>query len=92
MGQRTHTHHPQPAPDADPAAAAQAARLRYVRDDRPGIRRVRAGRGFRYVDPNGKPVRDAETLGRIRSLVIPPESSPFFIGEYAITPILFCPQ
>ena len=72
MGQRTHTHHPQPTPDADPAAAAQAARLRYVRDDRPGIRRVRAGRGFRYVGPDGKPVGDAETLGRIRSLVIPP--------------------
>src|SRR4051795_174018 len=24
----------------------------------PGIRRIRCGRGFRYVDPEGKPIRD----------------------------------
>lgn len=37
-----------------------------------GIRRRRSGRGFRYVDDAGEPVRDAETLDRIRGLVIPP--------------------
>jgi len=57
---------------ADPKASAQAAGLRYVMDTRPGIRRVRAGGGFRYTGPDGKTVRDKETLARIKSLVIPP--------------------
>ena len=56
----------------DPAAAAMDAGLRYVTDARPGIRRVRSGRGFRYVDPDGATVRDPVTLARIRSLAIPP--------------------
>jgi DNA topoisomerase-1 len=33
---------------------------------------VRTARGFRYVDAHGRPVRHAQTLKRIRSLVIPP--------------------
>ncbi|MEV5747086.1 DNA topoisomerase IB [Actinoallomurus sp. NPDC052308] len=37
-----------------------------------GIRRIRCGRGFRYVDPDGEPVRDPETLARVKALVIPP--------------------
>lgn len=37
-----------------------------------GIRRKRSGRGFRYCDDAGEPVRDAEILDRIRGLVIPP--------------------
>ncbi|MBV8818896.1 MAG: DNA topoisomerase IB, partial [Acidobacteriaceae bacterium] len=41
-------------------------------DDVAGIRRKRSGRGFTYVDPDGKSVTDADTLKRIRSLVIPP--------------------
>jgi DNA topoisomerase-1 len=57
---------------ADPKVSAQAAGLRYVMDTRPGIRRTRAGRGFRYTGPDGKTVRDQETLARIKSLVIPP--------------------
>ena len=32
----------------------------------------RAGKGFYYIDAEGKRVRDAETLARIKSLVIPP--------------------
>jgi len=46
--------------------------LRYVTDSKPGIRRRRSGKGFTYTDPDGKRVRDKETLRRIRSLVIPP--------------------
>jgi len=46
--------------------------LRYVTDTKPGIQRKRSGKGFRYIDPEGKPVRDKETLARIKSLVIPP--------------------
>jgi DNA topoisomerase-1 len=43
-----------------------------VTDALPGIRRLRAGKGFRYLGPDGRPVRDAETLRRIRALAIPP--------------------
>ncbi|HZU95061.1 MAG TPA: DNA topoisomerase IB, partial [Planctomycetota bacterium] len=60
------------ATETDPPRAAKAAGLRYVSDTRPGIRRVRAGGGFRYVDPSGAAVRDADTLRRIKGLAIPP--------------------
>ncbi len=56
----------------DPVQSAKQAHLRYVNDNDPGIRRVRAGKGFRYVGPDGKAVRDPEVLRRIRSLAIPP--------------------
>ena len=55
-----------------PPEAASAAGLRYVSDDGPGIRRVKRGRAFAYLRPDGRPVRDAKDLARIRSLVIPP--------------------
>jgi DNA topoisomerase-1 len=48
------------------------ARLRYVADSRPGISRVRTGSSFRYVRPDGRPVRDQKSLARIKALVIPP--------------------
>jgi DNA topoisomerase I len=51
---------------------AALAGLRYSTDDRPGITRRRSGRGFSYRDPDGRTVRDAETLDRIRGIVIPP--------------------
>jgi DNA topoisomerase-1 len=52
--------------------AAASAGLRYVNDHDPGIRRLgRAGR-FEYRAADGRPVRDAATLERIRRLVIPP--------------------
>jgi DNA topoisomerase-1 len=63
------------APDtagSDGRASAEAAGLRYSTDARPGISRRRAGRGFAYRRPDGTPVRDATTLGRIRALAIPP--------------------
>ena len=56
----------------DPVASAKEAGLRYVTDRKPGIMRRRCGKGFRYLDTDGKPVRDKATLRRIRSLVIPP--------------------
>jgi DNA topoisomerase-1 len=54
-----------------PPAAAQAG-LVYASDDEPGIRRVRQGKGFTYLGPDGKRVTDRVTLERIRGLVIPP--------------------
>lgn len=56
----------------DPVQAAKDAGLRYVSDSKPGIVRKRSGKGFRYVGPDGAPIRDDETLARIKSLVIPP--------------------
>ena len=53
-------------------SSAQAAGLRYVTDEMPGIRRRRHGRGFAYLAPDGKAIRDREMLRRFRSLVIPP--------------------
>jgi DNA topoisomerase-1 len=52
--------------------SARLAGLRYVNEQTPGIRRRRAGRGVIFVDAGGRRVRDAETLRRIRALVIPP--------------------
>jgi DNA topoisomerase IB len=54
-----------------PETAADAG-LRHVSDAEPGIRRVRAGKGFAYRDAQGKPVDSADTLARIRALAIPP--------------------
>jgi len=55
-----------------PQASAEAAGLRHVSDDRPGIRRRKWGKGFTYVDPQGATVRDRRILERIRSLAVPP--------------------
>jgi DNA topoisomerase-1 len=69
------------APAAVAATAALAAKvvaaeaprgLVWVNDDVPGIRRVRNGDGFAYVSSDGKRIRDADELRRIRALAIPP--------------------
>ena len=67
---------------SDPVESAQSAGLRYVSDAQPGIRRKRAGKGFAYVDSDGKTIRDAEQLAKIRSLAIPP----------AYTDVWICPS
>ncbi len=61
----------EPAVD-DPVRIARLAGLRWVSDEEPGLRRVRAGKGFAYRDPDGRLVRDAETLDRARRLAVPP--------------------
>jgi DNA topoisomerase-1 len=63
--------------------AAQAAGLRYVTDSMPGIRRRRHGRGFSYVDPNGRVIRERAAIHRFRSLVIPPAWSDVWICPIA---------
>jgi DNA topoisomerase-1 len=47
----------------------------------PGIRRKKNGRGFTYVSPEGKTIKDAAQLARIRALAIPP----------AYTDVWICP-
>jgi DNA topoisomerase-1 len=61
-----------PPLSTDPTLAARAAGLRYTSDRRKGIRRIRAGMAFRYLDPEGKPLRAGDNLNRIKSLAIPP--------------------
>jgi DNA topoisomerase I len=72
-----------PAPEviSDPVESAQSAGLRYVSDIMPGIRRKRAGKGFVYIGQDGKTIRDAKELARIRALAIPP----------AYTDVWICP-
>lgn len=57
---------------ADGTRLAAQCGLAYVADSIPGILRRRAGKGFRYLLPDGRKVTDAATLARIHSLVIPP--------------------
>src|SRR3954447_23907842 len=62
-----------PAIIAESVEAAKEANLRYVTDEKPGVTRKRTGKNkFNYLDTNGKVIRDADTLARIRALVIPP--------------------
>ncbi len=56
----------------DPQDAAEGAGLVYVNDTEPGITRRRAGKGWSFRGPDGKPIRDKAELARIRKLAIPP--------------------
>ena len=53
-------------------SSAQAAGLRYCSCGKAGITRKRRGKSFLYLDPNGRVIRDAKTLARVRALVLPP--------------------
>ena len=47
-------------------------RLKRVSCSGPGIKRVREGDSFRYVDASGAPLTDEAALARIEALVLPP--------------------
>lgn len=66
----------------DPVASAKAAGLRYVHDDRPGISRRRAGKGWSYTGPDGRRITDKPERKRIDALAIPP----------AYTDVWICPD
>ena len=66
-----------------PETSAKAAGLRHVCDDGPGITRKVTARSVRYLDPEGKPVRDRADLARIKSLAIPPAWSDVWICPHA---------
>ena len=63
----------------DGKAAARSAGLRYVDDRCPGISRVKGGLRVSYRGPDGRPIRDGETLTRIRALAVPPAWSAVWI-------------
>jgi DNA topoisomerase I len=47
-------------------------RVQRVQCTDPGFSRRRRGKGFSYLDARGRPIRDVETLRRIRGLAVPP--------------------
>jgi DNA topoisomerase-1 len=59
------------------------AGLRHSSDTQPGISRRRSGRGFSYRDPDGRAIRDADTIARIRSIAIPPAWTDVWICPWA---------
>jgi DNA topoisomerase-1 len=69
-------------PNADPIRAAKSAGLHYVSDDAPGIRRLKAGKDFRFRHDDGAAIKDQKTLWRIKRLAIPP----------AWTEVWICPR
>ncbi|MFN3618969.1 DNA topoisomerase IB [Sphingorhabdus sp.] len=48
------------------------AGLVYVSDSEPGIARIRRGKGFSYLDLNGKTISTKSELARIKALAVPP--------------------
>ncbi|HYN07131.1 MAG TPA: hypothetical protein VES67_07050 [Vicinamibacterales bacterium] len=56
-------------------------RTRYAGDVRPGISRIKRGRGFVYRLPDGRDVRDQQTLARLRRLAIPPAWTDVWIAR-----------
>ena len=63
------------------ALAPAPPQLVYVSDSMPGLTRVKRGKGYAYLDAEGRPVRDRRELQRIRRLAIPP----------AYTDVWICP-
>src|SRR5277367_4457515 len=57
---------------AESAQMAAEAGLLYVSCHQPGIRRLRARRGFYYLTPENRRLNSARELKRIKSLAVPP--------------------
>jgi DNA topoisomerase-1 len=53
-------------------SSAEAVGLHHVTDAMPGIKRRRHGRGFSYLDPDGRVITQRALIRRFRSLAIPP--------------------
>lgn len=55
----------------NPEKSAKIVNLVYVRDNMPGITRVKRGKSFQYLDGQTR-IQDIQQLERIKKLVIPP--------------------
>jgi DNA topoisomerase I len=62
----------------DHKETASTARLIYITNTTPGIRRLKKGKGFSYIY-NDNAIKDKEILTRIKKLVIPPSWSDVWI-------------
>lgn len=67
---------------SDTRITAKAAGLRYIEDRTKGYYRKKTGKGFRYEDHEGQPVKDEELLQRFKKLVIPPAYEDVWIAPY----------
>jgi DNA topoisomerase-1 len=67
----------------DPEDAAESAGLRYVSDDRPGLRRSKSGKGFTYLRADGAKLIEPSVLRRIKALAIPPAWTDVWICPYS---------
>lgn len=68
--------------DGGEAKLAADAGLRHLGDDRPGIKRLRRGRGFSYHRPNGSVIA-GPARARLEALVIPPAWTDVWIAPEA---------
>jgi DNA topoisomerase I len=59
------------------------ARLRRADCSGPGFRRVRRGRGFTYLDEDGRPIDEPDVVERLRGLGIPPAWKDVWICPWA---------
>lgn len=66
----------------DPKITAKAVGLRYVSDATAGYTRKKSGKGWTYLDPEGKAVKNKELIARFNSLVIPPAYTNVWISPY----------
>jgi DNA topoisomerase I len=65
---------------SEPLESARKAGLRYMTDDRPGIRRMKVRGGFRYVGLDGKVLTNRGEIARIKALAIPPAYTDVWIA------------
>jgi DNA topoisomerase-1 len=63
--------------------AAKVAGLRYTTDAIPGIRRVKHGKSFSFLGPDGRTVADRKEIARIKSLAVPPAYTDVWISPIA---------
>lgn len=66
-----------------PEESAASAGLKYINDSTPGFVRRKRGRQFRYLDVDGRRIRDRKTVRRIGTLAIPPAWSDVWICPFA---------
>lgn len=58
------------------------ASLRYYPDSAPGISRRRCGRGFSYIGPDGRCIKDKQERNRLTALAVPPAYENVWITPY----------
>jgi DNA topoisomerase-1 len=66
----------------DPARETVPPSLSYCSDERPGLRRRKAGKSFAYYDTRKQKVTDAATLARIKRLAVPPAWTNVWIAPH----------
>ncbi len=60
----------------------KTVKVHYLKTMCPGISRRKTGKSFTYYDAAGKKIENAEELGRIKALVIPPAWKDVWISPY----------